>query len=162
MPRPSRLIIDNSIHHVIARGNQKQITFIDECDFLRYLDLLKHYKHKYRFELYGYCLMPNHIHLIIKVLLGKDLQKIMQGLNQTYTIWFNEKYNKAGHLWQGRYKDMLVQEDKYLLDCITYVEFNPARANLVKSPAEYRWCSWNSRFGIKQDHLINQFDVFER
>jgi putative transposase len=159
MARPSRLIVDNSIHHVMARGNQKQRTFMNECDFLKYLDLLKHYKYKYRFALYGYCLMPNHIHLIIKVRLGKDLQKIMQGLNQTYTIWFNKKYNKVGHLWQGRYKDMLIGKDKYLLDCITYVEFNPVRANLVKSPTAYHWCSWNSRYGIKQNRLINQFNI---
>lgn len=161
MPRPSRLIINNSIHHVMARGNQKQRIFLDKNDFSKYCDLLKHYKYKYRFELYGYCLMPNHIHLIIKVRMGKDLQKIMQGLNQTYTIWFNEKYNKVGHLWQGRYKDMLVQKDKYLLDCITYVEFNPVRANLAKSPMAYRWCSWNGRSGTKKDCLINQFDICE-
>ncbi|TRZ94081.1 hypothetical protein D4R78_06975 [bacterium] len=161
MPRPIRLIMDNSIHHVMARGNQKQKTFLSECDLLKYLDILKHYKYKYQFKLYGYCLMPNHIHLIIKVRLGEDLQKIMQGLNQTYAIWFNEKYNKVGHLWQGRYKDMLVQKDKYLLDCITYVESNPVRANLVKSPVAYRWCSWGSRTGIRQDQLIDQLSLSE-
>ena len=106
--------------------------------------------------------MPNHVHLIIKVQQGKDLRKIMQGLNQTYAIWFNEKYNKVGHLWQGRYKDMLLQEDKYLLDCINYVESNPVRANLVKSPATYRWCSWNGRVGIRKDLLINQFNITEQ
>ncbi len=162
MPRSKRLVMDHSIHHVMARGNQKQRTFIDESDFLKYFDLLKHYKYKYRFELYGYCLMPNHVHLIIKVQKGKDLQKIMQGLNQTYAIWFNEKYNKVGHLWQGRYKDMLVQKDKYLLDCIAYVESNPVRANLAESPTAYHWCSWNSRSGIKQDRLINEFDIFKQ
>jgi putative transposase len=155
MARGSRLVLDNCSYHIMARGNQKQVTFIEEADFLKYIELLKHYKAKYRFRLYGYCLMPNHIHLILEVKNGSDLGKIMQGLNQTYTIWFNEKYKKVGHLWQGRYKSMVIQKNKYMLDCLEYVELNPLRANLVRTPSEYPWSSWQARVGYNDNNLLD-------
>jgi len=139
----------------MVRGNQKQITFIEEEDFAKYLDLLRHYKRKYGFKLYGYCLMPNHVHLILEVEDGIDLSKIMQGLNQAYTLWFNKKYEKVGHLWQGRYKSMVIQKNKYMLDCLEYVELNPIRANISKSPFDYPWSSWKARLGYMKDGLLD-------
>ncbi|MBN2831518.1 MAG: transposase [Candidatus Omnitrophica bacterium] len=158
MSRPIRLIIDNSIHHVMARGNQKQKTFLDHEDYQKYLEILKHYKYKFRFKLFGYCLMPNHVHLIIRINQGKDLQKIVQGLNQTYTIWFNQKYDKVGHLWQGRYKNMLIQNNSYLIDCIEYVELNPVRAKIIERPAYYPWSSCQSRMQNKKDGLFSEIE----
>jgi len=155
MPRKARLFLNNAIYHAMARGNQKQLTFINEEDFVKYLDILKHYKRKYKFKLYGYCLMPNHVHLMLEVEHGPDLGKIMQGLNQTYTIWFNHKYKKVGHLWQGRYKSKVVQKDGYLWDCIEYMETNPIRANISKSPFEYYWSSWKMRLGYQTDSLLD-------
>ncbi len=158
MSRQARLTFDNSTYHIMARGNQKQRIFTEESDFLKYLELLKHYKKEYNFRLYGYCLMPNHVHLILGVKNGSDLSKIMQGLNQTYTIWFNEKYKKVGHLWQGRYKSMVIRKNEYLLDCIEYVEFNPIRAGITTSPFEYLWTSWQARFGHKQNYMLDLSD----
>ena len=155
MPRTGRIFVDNSIYHVMVRGNQKQAIFLEEADFSNYIDILKCYKKKYCFSLYGYCLMPNHAHLIMEVKNGPDLGKIMQGLNLTYAQWFNKKYKKVGHLWQGRYKSMLIQKDKYLLDCIMYVELNPVRANLSNSLCNYPWSSWKTRFENKEDGLVN-------
>jgi len=134
----------------MVRGNQKQYTFIEDEDFNKYLELLKHYKNKYYFRLYGYCLMPNHVHLIMEPKKPSTLGKIMQGLNLAYTIWFNKKYNKVGHLWQGRYKSNLIQNDKYMLNCIEYVELNPIRSNIRKSPFDYSWSSWNEVWGTKK------------
>ncbi len=159
MPRSARLIIDNSIHHVMTRGNQKQKTFLNSSDYQKYIEILKHYKNKFWFKLFGYCLMPNHVHLIIKIRKGRNLQKIIQGLNQTYTIWFNKKYSKVGHLWQGRYKDMLLQNNNYLINCIEYVEFNPVRAKLIKEPSSYLWSSCSSRMEIKNDGLLNVIEI---
>jgi putative transposase len=139
----------------MARGNQKQATFIEETDFMKYLDILRHYKRKYHFRLYGYCLMPNHVHLILEIKKSGDLSKVMQGLNQTYTIWFNEKYKKVGHLWQGRYKSKVIQKDKYMLECIAYVELNPLRANIANSPFDYHWTSWRPRLGYIKDDLLD-------
>jgi putative transposase len=102
--------------------------------------------------------MPNHVHLIIKIKQGKDLQKIIQGLNQTYTIWFNQKYDKIGHLWQGRYKSMLIQNNSYLIDCIEYVELNPVRAGLVKKPTSYLWSSCHSRLQSVGNELLNEVE----
>jgi putative transposase len=79
MARVARLILDNASYHIMVRGNQKQVTFVEGADFLKYLDLLRHYKGEYGFKLYGYCLMPNHVHLILEVKKGVDLSKIMQG-----------------------------------------------------------------------------------
>jgi len=155
MSRMQRLIINNASYHIMVRGNQKQITFIEEKDFAKYLDLLRHYKREYGFKLYGYCLMPNHVHLILEVEDGIDLSKIMQGLNQAYTLWFNKKYEKVGHLWQGRYKSMVIQKNKYMLDCLEYVELNPIRANISKSPFDYPWSSWKARLGYMKDGLLD-------
>jgi len=155
MSRMQRLIMNNASYHIMVRGNQKQITFIEEKDFAKYLDLLRHYKREYGFKLYGYCLMPNHVHLILEVEDGIDLSKIMQGLNQAYTLWFNKKYEKVGHLWQGRYKSMVIQKNKYMLDCLEYVELNPIRANISKSPFDYPWSSWKARLGYMKDGLLD-------
>jgi putative transposase len=159
MARVARLILDNASYHIMVRGNQKQVTFVEGADFLKYLDLLRHYKGEYGFKLYGYCLMPNHVHLILEVKKGVDLSKIMQGLSQTYTMWFNEKYKKVGHLWQGRYKSMVIQKNKYLLECIEYVELNPVRANISQSPFEYLWSSGGARLGYKRNGLLDTPDT---
>jgi putative transposase len=155
MARTQRLFMDNTSYHLIIRGNQKQKTFIEEEDFDSYITLLRYYKRKYDFNLYGYCLMPNHVHIVLEVKNGIDLGKIMQGLNQTYAIWFNKKYNKVGHLWQGRYKSMIIQRNKYMLDCLEYVEFNPVRANICKMPSDYTWSSWKIRSCIKKDNILD-------
>jgi len=155
MARKARLILDDACYHVMARGNQKQKTFVEKSDFMKYLELLRHYKREFKFRLYGYCLMPNHIHLILQINDGAQLGKIMQGLNQTYTILFNAKYAKVGHLWQGRYKSMVIQNNKYLLECIEYVELNPIRAELCKSPFHYPWSSWQERLGYKKKLLLD-------
>ena len=145
MPRVARILLDNACYHIINRGNQKQNIFQEEPDFEKYLEILRHYKKKYNFKLYAYCLMPNHIHLVIDIRKTSDLAKIMQGLTQTYTVWFNNKYNKVGRLWQGRFKSMLIQKDKYLIDCLQYIELNPVRADITSSPADYSWSSWQER-----------------
>ncbi len=158
MPRSARLIIDNSINHIMARGNQKQKTFLDSEDYQKYIEILKHYRCKFWFRLFGYCLMPNHVHLIMKIRNGSELQKIVQGLNQTYTIWFNKKYDKVGHLWQGRYKNMVIQNENYLIDCIEYIEINPVRAGLIKKAASYPWSSCSSRLKIRKDGLLSDIE----
>jgi len=153
MPRGPRLLIPNACYHIIHRGNQKQNVFSEAIDYEKYLRILLHYKRKFNFKLYAYCLMPNHIHLIIEVEKTSDLAKIIQGVSLTYTIWFNKKYKKVGHLWQGRFKNMVVQKDKYFIHCLNYIEYNPIRANLTSSPVDYAWCSWKYR-NLNQDSLL--------
>lgn len=145
MPTGPRLVLDNVFYHITARGNQKQKTFTNDDDFRGYLDRLRHYKRKYGFRLYGYCLMPNHIHLIGELANKEKLSKFMQGIHRSYTSYFNEEYNKCGHLWQGRFGSRIIMKDQYAINCVNYIELNPVRAGIVKTPIEYEWSSYRER-----------------
>lgn len=141
----TRLLIKNACYHIYIRGNQKQIVFKEKCDFEFYLSQLKRYKRKYSFLLYGYCLMPNHIHLVGEPVLPERLSKFMQCLQRSYTAYHNKKYNKVGHLWQDRFKAKVIAKDQYLIHCIAYVEQNPVRADLIKNITEYEFSSYSER-----------------
>lgn len=155
MSQFGRLVLEEVYYHVMIRGNQKQKVFLENKDFEKYLELLKRYKRKYRFKLYAWCLMPNHVHLILEVNKPTELAKIMQGITLAYSKWFNKKYGKVGHLWQGRYKSMVIDKNKYALDCMNYVEINPIRANLIQSPLEYAWSSFKLRTLGKESYLLD-------
>lgn len=140
MARKPRVQCPGALYHVIARGNQQQNIFLDEADYRRYLDLLDGYRKRYAFTLYAYVLMTNHVHLLIEQ--GETpLAKAMQGLGQSYTGYYNRKYKKSGHVFQGRYKAILCERDAYLLGLVRYVHLNPVRAGMVKLPEEYPWSS---------------------
>lgn len=149
MPSGPRLLIRNACYHIIARGNQKQKVFFDTKDYTKYLLFLRKYKRKFDFKIYGFCLMPNHIHIVGEPQENSQLSKFMQSLSRAYTAHFNNRYNKVGHLWQGRYKSKVIVKDNYLIDCIHYIELNPVRANLVKSAGEYLWSSHQERITEK-------------
>jgi len=142
MPRTARITMENACYHIITRGNQKQWVFIEPQDYEKYLFLLTKYKKRYKFKLYCFCLMPNHVHLIIEVQDPLRLNKIMRSLNLSYTLYYNSKYKKVGHLWQDRFKSKLIEKDAYLLECINYIEANPLRASLVSDITRYRWSSY--------------------
>lgn len=154
----TRLLIKNACYHIYVRGNQKQTVFKDKEDFEFYLHQLKHYKRKYSFRIYGYCLMPNHIHLIGEPLDPKKLPKFMQCLQRSYTAYHNKKYNKVGHLWQGRFKTKAIAKDEYLINCIAYVEQNAVRANLAKSITEYEFSSYQER-NLNHKHYPELIDA---
>ena len=154
MAATARTVLEGACYHIITRGNRKQKVFVQEKDYEEYMDRLKHYKRKYKFKLYGYCLMPNHVHLISEIE-QKDLAKFMQGINRSYTAYFNETYDKVGHLWQGRFKSKVVVKDEYLINCISYIELNPVRDNMVRIPQKYRWSSYKERnLGIEKKKQI--------
>ncbi|MBN2097811.1 MAG: transposase [Candidatus Omnitrophica bacterium] len=145
MPNAPRLLIENACYHLMVRGNQKQKVFLCDDDLQEYLERLRGYKKKFNFKLYGYCLMPTHVHIVGQIVVSRDLSKFMQALNRSYTAYFNDKYEKVGHLWQGRYRNKVIVKDQYLIDCISYVELNPIRAELVNSVCEYPWSSYRQR-----------------
>lgn len=154
MPTGPRLLLKNACYHIITKGNQSQQVFQDEQDYKVYLARLKKYKSRYGFLLYGFCLMPNHVHIIGEPKIMKNLSKFMHGLNRSYTAYFNRKYNKTGHLWQGRFKSKVVVKDDYLIDCLHYIELNPVRANMVRSVFDYLWSSYKER-NFPEDILNN-------
>lgn len=157
MPVKSRALIDNAAYHVIIRGNQKQKTFNEDVDQLRFLQLVKKYKNKHKARIYAYCLMSNHVHLLIDPDDKYTLKKIMHGICMSYTKYFNYKYKKCGHLWQGRYKTRVIQKDQYLINCATYIEMNPVRAKICLRPEDYPWSSYASRALGKPDEILDDF-----
>jgi putative transposase len=140
MARPLRVEYEGAMYHVIVRGNERRAVFLDDSDRERYLRRLAHYRERFGFRLYAFCLMSNHVHLAIRS--GKEpLSRIMRGLQGSYTQAFNRRHRRAGHLFQGRYKAFLVQEDPYLLGLVRYIHENPMRARIVDRPELYEWSS---------------------
>lgn len=140
MARPLRLDFPDAVYHVTARGNERRAIFADDDDRRDYLSRLAFYCAKFGFRLLAYCLMTNHIHLAIRR--GPaPLSRVMAGLHSSYTQWFNRRHGRVGHLFQGRYKSFLVQEDRYLQALVRYIHLNPVRARIVARPANYPWSS---------------------
>lgn len=160
MPRTARLFIENACYHIVARGNQKQTVFWDYEDFKYCLRLIHKYKVKCGCLIYGYCLMSNHIHLILESPFGREaMSSFMHGLNQTYAMKFNGKYNKVGHLWQNRYKNFAVLKDPYLINLISYIELNPVRANVAPRPEDYLWSSYRARVLGEKNIILDSLYV---
>lgn len=155
MPHRKRVLIEGCCYHLITRGNQKQEVFRCPDDYLMYCRLLKKFKRKFKFSVYAYCLMPNHSHILGETTVAQNISSFMHDLNRTYTLYFNHKYMKVGHLWQGRFKSKIINKDKYLIDCINYIELNPVRANLVDNAINYRWSSYRSRILEEKDLTLD-------
>ena len=157
MPRKARLIVEDGCYHVISRGLRKQQTFMDDSDHLKYLGLVAKFKSKFEFKLYGWSLMPNHPHL---AMLSNNLSKTMHAINFSYAQYFNYKYKKVGYLWQNRFKSYLVNKDKYLLNIINYIEYNPVRAKIVSNPEDHRWSSYRARvLGDDEFGLLDTLNI---
>jgi REP element-mobilizing transposase RayT len=146
MARPQRIEFPGAFYHVIVRGNQRQDIFLDDTDRIEYLERVRRYKEKCGFLLHAYVLMTNHVHLLLETS-KTPLSKIMQLINFTYTQYFNRRYGKVGHLFQGRYKAFLCDRDEYLLPLARYIHLNPIRAKLAAEPHGYRWSSHNEYLG---------------
>ena len=140
MVRPLRLEAEGAVYHVIVRGNERKAVFRDDRDRERYLEGLARYRERFGFRILAYCLMDNHVHLALErgpVMLSR----IMLSVQGSYTQWFNFRHGRVGHLFQGRYKALLVQRDRYLLALVRYIHENPVGARLVERASEYRWSS---------------------
>ena len=148
MARPPRIQFPDALYHVIVRGNQQQAIFSGDSDRVTYLELLNRYKKKCGFILYAYVLMNNHVHLLVETP-EAPISKTMQMLNFTYAQYFNRKYGKVGHLFQGRYKSFLCDRDQYLLSLVRYIHLNPVRAKIANEPHVYRWSSHGEYMGKK-------------
>lgn len=157
MPICPRVLIKGAAYHVVMRGNQRQNVFKEEEDYLRYLKLVKKYKNKHKARIYAYCLMTNHIHLLIDPENSETLKKIMHGISLSYSKYFNYKYKKCGHLWQARYKNYVVQKDDYLINTAAYIEMNPLRAKICQRLEDYRWCSYSARTLGKSDEVLDDY-----
>lgn len=140
MPRKPRVQQPGMIHHIIVRGNNKESIFKEDNDKIRYLQLLERYKKRHLFKLLAYCIMDNHVHLLIKQN-EVSLSKTMQGIQQSYTQFYNKKYDCIGHVFHQRFKSIPVADDAYLITLIAYIHKNPKVAGIVNNLNEYRWSS---------------------
>jgi putative transposase len=136
MARRPRVFAPQVLYHVIARGNQRHITFRAASDYQAYLERLARYLQQCRVRLWAYCLMPNHVHLLAETA-DEPLSAFMQRLQQSYTQYFNRTHRTVGHVFQGRYKAIVCEKDRYLLALIRYIHLNPIRAKLVEQPDAY-------------------------
>ncbi len=161
MPRMARIAVPSMLYHVISRGNNREWVFNETEDFEKYLEICKRYKESHGFKLYNWALMNNHVHLLLETGEKSPLSKIMQGINLAYTIWFNRKNKKIGHLWQDRFRSFIIERDSYLLECGRYIERNPLRAGLVKEIQRYPWSSYNVYAYGKSDDLTDRHLLYE-
>lgn len=161
MPRIARIAPKEYVYHVLTRGNNRQDVFKEKKDYEKYLEILQKYKEKYKFKLYHYVLMTNHIHLVIEPTeKGGALAEIMKGINLSYAQSYKGKYKHIGHFWQDRYKSIIVSKDNYLLACGSYVELNPVRAKMVEDPKDYKWSSYNTYAYGKKDLLVDEHPIY--
>lgn len=148
MPRKSRVVIGGYPHHIIQRGHNRQVIFSSDDDYLYYLGNLCEWKERLGCLVYAYCLMTNHIHLIIDPGYEEsNLAQLMKRVNGRQTRYVNKTEGRTGCLWEGRYKSSTISTDEYLLACCRYVELNPVRAGIVVDPAHYRWSSYGIKIG---------------
>lgn len=160
MPRTARVAPENSVYHILIRGNNRQDIFEEDDDYQRFLDILLKYKEKFSFKLYHYVLMTNHVHLVVEPTAAGSLAEIMKGINLSYAQYYKGKYEHIGHFWQDRYKSIMVSKDGYLLACGSYVELNPVRAGMVKDPREYRWSSYSAYGYGKKNELVDEHPIY--
>ena len=146
MPRKHRIHYPGALYHVMLRGNGGNDVFVDDKDRYRFFLLLQEGVERFGWRVYAYCLMDNHIHLALQVS-EIPLAKIMHNLSSRFTRWSNWRQQKTGHLFQGRYKAILVDEDAYLLQLVAYLHLNPVRAGMTGEAEDYLWSSHRSYLG---------------
>jgi putative transposase len=160
MPRPLRPIDDGLVYHVINRGNNRQNVFRKESDYRAFLESLADLKERRPFELYGYCLMRNHFHLLIRPR-GATISRIVQSLLVSHTLRYHKHHRSGGHVWQGRFKSPVIQDDEHLLTVLRYIEANPLRAKLVRDAKAYAWSSYRLHGLGEANELIAPLVTYE-
>ncbi|MGC2062845.1 MAG: transposase [Thermodesulfovibrionales bacterium] len=151
MARPLRIEYDGALYHITSRGNARKAIYKDDEDRECFLDTLQRVNKKYNWLCHGYCLMNNHYHLVIETPDG-NLSKGMRQLNGIYTQIYNRRHNRVGHIFQGRYKAILIQKESHLLEVCRYVVLNPVRAKAVENPDGWQWSSYRGTSGMENPH----------
>ena len=147
MARPLRLEFPGALYHVISRGNEKALIFVDDVDRADFLDLLSSVVVQELFQLHAYCLLGNHYHLLLETPVGR-LSCGMHRLNGRYAQRFNWRHGRSGHLFEGRFKAILVERELHLLELHRYIVLNPVRAGIVNRPEDWKWSSYRATSGL--------------
>ena len=163
MARPLRILYPGAFYHITSRGNEQKALFKSKRDREKFIEYLESATERYDAVIHAYCLMDNHYHILLETPSG-NLSKIMAHINGAYTNYFNAKRERSGHLFQGRYKAILVEADEYAKELSRYIHLNPVRANIVEHPEEYEWSGYGYFTGkkkapewLKMDFILGYF-----
>lgn len=168
MPRHARKLSNSGIYHIMLRGINRQAIFKDDEDYQRFINTLKKYKAVSGYTIYAYCLMDNHIHILLKV--GQEeLEKILKRIAGSYVYWYNYKYNRIGHLFQNRFKSEPVDSDEYFLTVLRYIHQNPVKARICERLEDYKYSSYIDYLNKRNDFteidfaysILGRTDFFE-
>jgi putative transposase len=155
-------VADGLVYHALNRGNNRAAVFDAHADYPLFLHALAQTQQRYPFRLFGYCLMPNHFHLLLQPDDGQNISRILQSLTVAHTWHFHKAQRSSGHVWQGRFKSPVIQDDDHLLTVLRYIEANPLRAGMVSDLAAYRWSSYAAHGLGQADPLLSAVPVWAR
>lgn len=163
MARQARVLSETGMYHIMFRGLNKQNIFSQDRDYIKFMDILKTVKNETEFQIYAYCMMPNHVHLFVQEAQKGDISAIMKRILSHYAGWYNFKYERTGHLFSNRYKSIPVEDDSYFLTLARYIHQNPVKANLSENMQNYKYSSYsdylNDGGGITDvDFLLDMFN----
>ena len=160
MARLPRLSLANYPHHIIQRGHNRQLVFAGVEDFETMLALLHQNAGKFKVAIHAYVLMDNHLHLLATPQTAEGLPQMMQAVGRSYVRYFNDKHQRTGTLWDGRYRSTVIQAERYLLACMAYMDLNPVRAGVVESASHYAWSSHGHYVGLRTDKVVSAHALF--
>ena len=160
MPRKPRFYLPNVPVHIVQRGHSREPVFFEDSDYRAYMDWMGEAAEHYKCTIHAYVLMTNHIHILVTPKHKDSISLMMQFIGRRYVPYINHSYGTSGSIWQGRYKSSLIQDDPYLLTCMRYIELNPVRADMVNSPAQYRWSSYRANAQGKPDTLLTSHPLY--
>lgn len=160
MARLPRLTLAGYPHHVIQRGNNRQVIFADRQDFEAMLALLAENAQKFGVAVHAYVLMDNHFHLLVTPATDDALPLMMQAVGRSYVRYFNDRHGRSGTLWEGRYRSTLIETERYLLACMAYIDLNPVRAGMVGQALGWPWSSHAHYLGQRIDRLVTPHALY--
>lgn len=161
MPRKPRFYLPDVAAHVVQRGNNRQAVFFADDDFLAYLSWLEEGAHTHGCAIHAYCLMTNHVHLLVTPDSRYGISRMIQYVGRNYVTYVNRQYRRSGTLWEGRHKGCVVDQDEYFLRCSHYIECNPVRAGMVDAPGQYPWSSYRSNAMGEPSTLLTPHPMYE-
>jgi putative transposase len=160
MPRRARAVLPGYALHIVQRGINRNACFLQAGDFAAYLKLLCQFAPRYGCALHAYCLMTNHVHLLVTPSSVDSCALLMKNLGQCYVQWLNHRLARSGTLWEGRFHSCLVNTDSYVLACYRYIELNPVRAGMVSAPEEYPWSSYSANADGAPSEIVSPHEAY--
>ena len=160
MARLPRLSLPGYPHHIIQRGNNRQAIFSSAADYRHLLELLRTHARECQVAVHAYVLMSNHFHVLLTPQDAEGLPRMMQAVGRGYVQYFNRKQQRTGTLWEGRYRSTVLQTERYLLQCMAYIDLNPVRAGMVAGPQDYAWSSYAHYTGQRADPLVSPHPLY--